>query len=156
MEPPRKFPTTRAKVHAAPDQQQPRADRGEFWGPKLKPQDSCASASASSGGLGVGMIGCHSNAPFYIDRNRRRANGGLLIDWDETRHHRHGGGRIAESVLREQRNQRQRGGKATARRRAPRASPSSSLPSSGETWFGIVFFTLCIVVMISILAIMFG
>ena len=53
-EPPRVFPYERRVK-----------DRGQFWGPVLKPQDSCA-----SGGR-VGMVGCNSNSLYYINRNKR-------------------------------------------------------------------------------------
>lgn len=43
-------------------------DRGEFWEAPIKPQDSCKSATGM--GMGVGMVGCHSNSAHHVSRNK--------------------------------------------------------------------------------------
>lgn len=57
-------------------------DRGEYWGPMLKPQDSCA------GGAGIGMTGCKPHSDFYIDRNKEHSRH-VLHHCHHKRHQRH-------------------------------------------------------------------
>ena len=61
-------------------------DRGNFWEPVLKPQDSCKDF------IGRGAVGCDINSGFYVDRNLREQHRKQKLEITGTNGTGNGGG----------------------------------------------------------------